>query len=131
MGTDTAWASRYTENSHGNSPNPPRSATIDGTAVARIVASTAISAVESIIASSTGPRSERRPTPAVVTAVTNGCKTRRPRMIPPAADLTPLVGPDRRPADGTGGNCGGAPAACAGRVPGMDGSWVLDEKGHA
>src|SRR5829696_1465136 len=103
MGTDTAWASRYTENNHGNSPNPPRSATIDGTAVARIVASTAISAVESIIASSTGPRSERRPTPAVVTAVTIGCKTRRPLLIPPAADLTPLVGPDRRPADGTGG----------------------------
>ena len=42
------------------------SATIDGTAVARIVASIAISPVESITAMSTGPRSERNPTAEVL-----------------------------------------------------------------
>ena len=61
-GTDTAWASRKIEKSHGNCEKPPMSATIEGTAVARIVASMATRPVESMSAMSTGPRSERNPT---------------------------------------------------------------------
>ena len=49
------------ENSHGNWENEPRSRTIEGTAVARIVASSATSAVQSMSPIRTGPRSERRP----------------------------------------------------------------------
>ncbi|GAA0498889.1 hypothetical protein Ade02nite_83730 [Paractinoplanes deccanensis] len=41
---------------------PPMSSTIEGTAVARIVESIAISAVESMTAARTGPRSDRSPT---------------------------------------------------------------------
>ena len=63
-GTDTAWASRYTENSQGNCAKPPTSRTIDGTAVARIVASMAMRPVDTMSASRMGPRSERRPTAA-------------------------------------------------------------------
>src|SRR4051794_8923000 len=61
-GTVAACASRYTENSHGNCRNPPSSCTIDGTAVETTVWSRATSAVDSITAISTGPRSDRRPT---------------------------------------------------------------------
>src|SRR5512132_1434743 len=42
------------------------SATIDGTAVAMIVESTAIRPVASMTAPRTGPRSERRPTPSLL-----------------------------------------------------------------
>lgn len=37
LDTETAWASRYAENSQGNDSNPPSSRTIDGTAVATMV----------------------------------------------------------------------------------------------
>ena len=60
----TAWVNRYIENSHGNWVKPDSSATIDGTAVARMVESSATSAVDSISEISTGPRSERKPTAA-------------------------------------------------------------------
>jgi hypothetical protein len=63
MGTETAWASRYAENSHGNEENPPTSRTIDGTAVATMVESIATRPVDSIKAMRMGPRSERNPTP--------------------------------------------------------------------
>src|SRR3954465_474732 len=52
------------EKSQGNCEKDPRSPTIEGTAVARMVASRATSAVDSISAMSTGPRSDRRPTAA-------------------------------------------------------------------
>src|SRR5215218_2522277 len=65
MGTETAWASRYAEKSHGNDSNPPKSRTIDGTAVATMVESMATSPVDSIRAIRMGPRSERNPTPWV------------------------------------------------------------------
>src|SRR6185369_10147175 len=74
--TDTAWASRYTENSHGNWANPPTSRTIDGTAVARIVASIAMRPVDTMRASRTGPRSERRPTAAREVVLTRGASRR-------------------------------------------------------
>src|SRR5664279_757404 len=61
-GTETAWASRYTENSQGNWENPPRSATIEGTAVATMVESSATREVASISEIRIGPRSERKPT---------------------------------------------------------------------
>src|SRR5689334_18522088 len=51
------------ENSQGNCENPPRSLTTDGTEVAMMVLSRATSAVLSMRAVSTGPRSERKPTP--------------------------------------------------------------------
>jgi hypothetical protein len=50
------------ENSQGNWANPPRSFTIDGTAVARMVESIATSPVLSMSAMRIGPRSERKPT---------------------------------------------------------------------
>ena len=43
IGTETAWASRKIENSQGNWAKPPRSLTIEGTAVARMVESMATS----------------------------------------------------------------------------------------
>ena len=52
------------ENSHGNDEKPPRSATIVGTAVARIVESIATRLVVIMIAMRIGPRSERKPTPS-------------------------------------------------------------------
>ena len=55
------------EKSQGNSVKPPTSRTIDGTAVARIVASIATRPVQSMTAARTGPRSDRRPTSARVT----------------------------------------------------------------
>src|SRR5664279_569010 len=61
-GTETACASRYTENSQGNWENPPRSATIEGTAVATMVESRATNDVASISEIRIGPRSERKPT---------------------------------------------------------------------
>src|SRR3954451_24291832 len=65
------------ENIQGNDVNPPRSATTEGTAVARIVASMATRPMLSITASRMGPRSLRRPTDARLTrasgeAVTSG-----------------------------------------------------------
>src|SRR5665647_1711888 len=69
-GTVTADASMYTENSHGNSGKPPMPATIDCTAVAMTVESMATSPVESIMASRSGPRSDRRPIPALSTLAT-------------------------------------------------------------
>src|SRR5215204_3624692 len=54
------------ENNQGKCANPPRSLTIDGTAVARIVASMATRATLNITASRMGPLSERRPTCARV-----------------------------------------------------------------
>src|SRR4051794_3253434 len=74
--TDTVWASRYTENSHGNCVYPPMSRTIEGTAVARIVASIAMRPVDTMRASRIGPRSERRPTPARAGEVTIRDKSR-------------------------------------------------------
>src|SRR3954454_19393855 len=62
-GTGTARAGRETENSHGNSAKPPRLATIDGTAVGMTVAAMATRAVDSMMPMSTGPRSDRKPTP--------------------------------------------------------------------
>src|ERR1700753_2654257 len=50
------------EKSQGNSEKPPISLTIEGTAVAMIVESTATRAVASITAMRTGPRSDRKPT---------------------------------------------------------------------
>src|SRR3954467_6537391 len=52
------------ENNHGNSEKPPTLSTIDGTAVAMMVESMATSPVASMTAMSTGPRSDRNPTPA-------------------------------------------------------------------
>ena len=52
------------ENSQGKWAKPPRSFTIDGTAVARMVASIAISPTLSMTDSRMGPRSDRRPTAA-------------------------------------------------------------------
>ena len=69
IGTETACASRYAENSHGNWVKPPRSPTIAGTAVARMVASMATRPMLSITASRIGPRSLRRPTLARVISV--------------------------------------------------------------
>ncbi len=66
IGTETAWASRKIENNHGNCANPPRSSTIEGTAVARMVESRATSATLSITEPRIGPRSDRRPTSARV-----------------------------------------------------------------
>src|SRR5690349_18982977 len=57
------------ENSQGNWANPPRSRTIEGTAVARMVESMAISPTLSMMDSRTGPRSDRKPTSALVTSV--------------------------------------------------------------
>src|SRR6476646_3338547 len=74
------------ENSQGNCEKDPRSPTIEGTAVARIVASRATSAVDSISAMSTGPRSDRSPTAAGFSgfwvAVISGAN-------PPGASLLP------------------------------------------
>src|SRR5580765_2509519 len=80
--TDTAWASRYTENSQGNSANPPTSRTIVGTAVARTVVSIAMRPVATMMASSTGPRSERSPTAARAVGPTTYCKSRQLLSIP-------------------------------------------------
>ena len=57
------------EKSHGNELNPPRSLTMDGTAVARIVESMATRPVVNMRAIRMGPRSERNPTPAAVFVV--------------------------------------------------------------
>ena len=79
IGTVTAWASKKIENSQGNWLNPPRSSTIEGTAVAKMVASMAISPTLSMMEPSTGPRSDRRPTPARVIsdwAMTTGNRIR-------------------------------------------------------
>src|ERR1700754_3603589 len=54
------------ENSQGNWEKPPTSPTMDGTAVAMMVLSRATRPVQSIRAASTGPRSERKPTPLEV-----------------------------------------------------------------
>ncbi|WP_341351035.1 hypothetical protein [Nocardioides convexus] len=86
----TACASRYVENSHGNWVNPPRSSTIAGTAVARIVVSIATSATLSITEARIGPRSLRSPTLArligvVVGEVTTGCNLRPGAGIPRAS----------------------------------------------
>jgi len=64
-GTVTADASMYTENSQGNWTNPPMPATIDCTAVAMTVESIATSPVDSIMASRSGPRADRRPIPVL------------------------------------------------------------------
>ena len=56
IGTETAWASRKIENSHGNWEKPPRSSTIEGTAVARMVESRATRATLSITDPRIGPR---------------------------------------------------------------------------
>src|SRR6185312_7110085 len=50
------------ENSQGNWAKPPRSLTMDGTAVARMVESIATRPVDSMSAMRMGPRSERKPT---------------------------------------------------------------------
>src|SRR6185312_3566780 len=50
------------ENSHGNCEKPPRSFTMEGTAVARMVESIATRPVVSMSAMRIGPRSERKPT---------------------------------------------------------------------
>ena len=50
------------ENSHGNWEKPPTSFTMEGTAVARIVDSMAMSPVVSMRAMRMGPRSDRKPT---------------------------------------------------------------------
>ena len=102
--TDTAWASRYTENSHGNCANPPTSPTIDGTAVARIVASMAIRPVDTMRASRTGPRSERRPTPLREDGLTSRCKVGCPPGIPAAVQATGegVAHPPRREARSVG-----------------------------
>ena len=90
------------ENSHGNCVNPPRSATIDGTAVARIVESIAMRPVASITEMSTGPRAERNPTAVVsVTFLLGGAgalkpahvqQRRWPRFIPRMPRLTAIGG---------------------------------------
>src|SRR6478736_3315557 len=93
MGTLTACVSRYTENSHGKLVKPPRSATMVGTAVARIVASTATRPVVTMIAMRIGPRSVRKPTPvpSAVRAVVRGGP---PRMAPACAATDRRARPD-------------------------------------
>jgi hypothetical protein len=89
IGMETAWASRKMENNQGNWANPPRSSTIDGTAVARIVDSSATSPTLSITAPRIGPRAERRPTSAweiVCWAMCSG-NSDRWRCIPSLWDL--------------------------------------------
>ncbi len=87
IGTDTAWASRKIEKSHGNWAKPPRSSTIEGTAVARMVESMATSPTLSMTDSRIGPRSERRPTSArVIVCVTSRGNSSARRGIP-----TPIV----------------------------------------
>src|SRR5690349_17707717 len=54
------------ENSQGNWVKPPTSCTMEGTAVAMIVLSSATRPVVSIRAPRTGPRSDLNPTPSVV-----------------------------------------------------------------
>src|SRR6476661_6240055 len=101
MGTDTAWASRYTENSQGNCEKPPRSATMDGTAVATIVESSATSDVASISDAKIGPRSERRPTAAVTVAspflIRNLTQANRPLWIALPVGRQPAVPVGGRP----------------------------------
>ena len=83
IGTDTAWASRKIEKSHGNCAKPPRSLTIEGTAVARMVESMATSPTLSMTDSRIGPRSERRPTSArVIVCVTSRGNSSVRRGIP-------------------------------------------------
>src|SRR5687767_15964540 len=97
------------ENSHGNWENEPRSRTIEGTAVARIVASRATSAVQSMSPINTGPRSERRPTAEGLSAtVILGGNRRGGRSLPgcghlgvrvrPVVAHQPLLGVPGRPA---------------------------------
>src|SRR4051794_22290626 len=69
-GVVTACASRYPENSHGNSAKSPSSPTIVGTAVASTVASRATRLIVSMIDASTGPRCDRNPTPSTASALT-------------------------------------------------------------
>ena len=85
IGTETAWASRKIENSQGNCANPPRSSTIDGTAVARMVESSATSPTLSITPSRIGPRAERSPTSArgIVCWATSSDNLRGAPGIPP------------------------------------------------
>ena len=64
IGTDTACANKKIENSQGKWAKPPRSSTIDGTAVAKMVASIAIRPTLNITESRIGPRSDLRPTAA-------------------------------------------------------------------
>ena len=93
IGTETAWASRKIENSQGNWANPPRSSTIEGTAVARMVESRATSATLSITEPRIGPRSERRPTSArviVCWATYSGNPSHSPAI--PIWPLVSLVG---------------------------------------
>ena len=58
--------------------NPPSSRTIEGTAVASTVASMAMRPVETISASSTGPRSDRSPTADSAVPVDAGSKAVTP-----------------------------------------------------
>src|SRR5690349_20873105 len=76
------------ENSHGKDVKPPRSSTTEGTAVARIVASIATSPTLSMTASSTGPRSLRRPTAERGTRVVWVLTPGQPPS--PAEDSVPL-----------------------------------------
>ena len=85
-GVVTAVVSRYTENSHGKCENPPRSRTTDGTAVAMIVLSSATSPVASITDASTGPRSDRSPTPRRSVKVASAMTTPYDRGRPRTAD---------------------------------------------
>jgi len=91
----TAWVSRYTVKSHGKLVNPPRSATIVGTAAARMVASIATRAVVVMIATRMGPRSERKPT-VVALEVGRGRSAGTLRCKPVSAFGIPLSTGSRR-----------------------------------
>src|SRR4051812_4122988 len=83
------------ENSHGKLENPPRSATIVGTAVARIVESIATRLVVIMIAMRIGPRLDRKPTPSaavVVSAVLTGVPLDRDGMAVASPAVTTPIG---------------------------------------
>src|SRR5690606_28845592 len=73
-GTVTAWARVYAENSHGTCSKAPSSRAMVVEAVARMVASSATSAVASMSAPRIGPRSPRRPR-RVSVMVSDSCTT--------------------------------------------------------
>src|SRR5215213_8487872 len=76
------------ENSQGNWAKPPRSPTTEGTAVAMTVDAMATRPVDSITPMSTGPRSDRKPTPE------DRCSLTPPRLVGPRDDHgAGLVGP--------------------------------------
>src|ERR1700754_3704875 len=77
------------EKSHGNWSKPPRSRTMVGTAVDRIVESIALRNVDSMRARRTGPRSARSPTSFAIHVVNRirACLHSRPRGLRRGSDV--------------------------------------------